>query len=1739
MTRWWQQEMADASQGLYSDPATALQLATTPDQLLTQQQEAASEQQARQARGGFLSQTMHLMSSAGHSLDGALSHVPGWGVTKDVGKAAWYPVDKLASGAYWLYSNGVSQPLSTAFLMSATAQGSDINSRSYFSASDWEHAWHEANNISPGQAVANAENTQEAMGKPGLFGSFLGTGGAGLSEAEKKRVSQQAERFLYDTDYWRDKAGWKYTLGTGVIDGMTSLGIDPAYGGVKFISAGVKGARSIRVATETTENAKGLGVFNKATDAATKSITAGLSKTPAEATNSERVQNFFDWTLQPGTDGSSRKSAWEIAQHPIWGVGRRKNPETEQLSQILSQADRVEQGMIMRFSMGDNNAAAELALKNKGLLTQLTNAQDNRKLVDSVKFDPALFDHFMTEERAGRMSPAALGGPGIGGTSPAVVGTQLVEAPYPRPTAPGPRQSGWDAAYGGLQKRADVYRKAVGDILTSGNGVRPMGGAAATSYADMLRFEQWRAGRLDSINAQIASMSDKGDQYSQLLGGLVKHPDEFSPGETNLFGTTKTLYRMGPLALRDTEKAADASIRAQTVDRYGRSTEGGFAARTIQRGYYSVPLRIVQAFGDRLPTTLVNHNDPDASDRVLDMLKRVPGLGQDVRLSMLNAYSAAPDKVAKSDVLSKIHTQVVMHMAQNYDLSYSAAKAIDDVIKTGTLDAYNKLQGKGTSRTTMFSAAESGATERRADLVEDGGAWKTTPLAKTQLAYSEPLLDVKELDRFLSRNSGYLRSLKVSGGRMLDGVQDVSDSLSNMWKAATLLRPGYVLRAPSEEIAAAAVKFGLMSSIMTSAHGGKNWALNRGQQLKAVAGKGSYASPTGGKTRLKIIDPTMKALTEELKLPTVRLNVSDAWPVVMDRIDTEKGAMKELEGRISKMASDPNHDPAVLAGLKDDLKDHQDVIDEFTDYSHELLRNVTDATGRRYGEDTFEHRGVQVPQAFSKEWENPIPRDQISSDVAMHTLFARGEAIDTARLIKTGNWTSISKEEPNYMPSMLDALNKQWGQDDLFKLVAEDMSMKKAADWLNTPAGRIHRSQLGIAGRDEERLLYGVRDTLAHYTASNPGLLDKISKGEEITEAEVRAAIHYDDLPLVHGEEIKGLVAHSRHETAGAFIDSLIEKSFRKLGTIPTDVMSRHPTYARAHEARMRQLIDDELSYQKFAGKGGTLTDKQLNAMHKKADTLARKDISQIVYDPTRTTATQALRFIAPFLSAQMDGLERWGGLVAEQPQFLGKAAKIYNAPVAANMVTDAQGNPVDEDGYVTQFDDNGKITGRKFVGIQDRVLHIKFPPGTKGLGSRITGGGPELPIKIQALNTILPGDPWWNPGTGPIVSIPASKLAEKEPAIGDFLQWAKVLPYGPQGFTDSVTPSYVKNVWNAFNPTSEDFQKTMLAEYQRQVADHANGGPVPDMNKAEKNAKKFMYLKALTSWVSPAQTKSTPLTGTPYQFYVDQYRKMQQVDPKNADANFLKKFGEDYFVFTASLSKSMGIAPTLSALNTAKEYKNLIAGDSSLAPFIIGDVYNKGEFSSSAYYAEKHMTIGGAPVRTTQSVQDAVADNQRRLGWSKYNSVMHQIDSGLIRAGFTSYNQSGAEGFLTLKRQVTDELKKTYPSWEEDFDTTDKGAVSRRVDSFKILVQDPRLANDPMRQDIPVLRQYLIGRDAFKAALNQMGLQQVNYDESGQATGQAAGLAEAWRRFQMSLVASNTKFGDVFHRYLSNDDLQ
>lgn len=1723
---WWNQDMGDAGQGLFADPNSAVQVATMPQPIIAA--DAGSREEERQARGGFMQQFIEGMVGEVKNVDNALGNVP-----SGLASFLWWPVDKVASAAYWLYSEAVAQPTATLMLQLAktdvpTDQGGGLGV--LMSGDEWSDAYGKAEHVSPGQAFVNWANVttsqhgEDLWGPSKVFFGAYGAGGYAATPQEQENIKRNTERFLYDSEYWRDKSEWSYTIGSGGLDAMLNLGADPAGAIVAGTAKVVKGARSIQLAEAAEQPARGLPL-ERLGEAVGKRLAPAPLKVE-EAVKADRVSKFFDW--------AEGKSAAEIAQHPIWGRGRRIGPESYKISEVLSNAKRDDMPLMLRIAGGDNAAAAELATQSEDLAIQLSKVQEHRALVDSIRFDEDLLQHFVKEQQAG-------------------------QAPFVAGLAP---------------ETSELYAKVSEHIITS--RIRPLGPLGGAPKANMLKAKKWRAAQLDLVNKQVESLRGTNEFYGSVLGdSLGKGIEDFSPGEANIFGTMKSMYRTGPMALRSSEKTAEMKI-GRMIGQAPTSKNGMVATQLIRNGFYSPAVQVVRWLGDKMPEQFIDHNADDAFERVAEMLRRVPGMNPQQRLDMVNAYSQAGDKVARSQALEEIHTSIVEHIAGRVGgLDPETARVIDEMRKVGFAKTMMKLGGSPPPG-QAFSGATDPLTGKRVDLMEDGEAYI---MASTQIQNAEPLLPVVEFTRLLKRNSGFLRKQKQMGGKAADNVSMVADSLNTVWKAATLLRPGYVLRSMSEEQVASVVKFGMISSIMHLAEGGKNWALNRGQHIKAVVGAGSYAPTVPGKAQkaiVKIGDPAVIAATEQraaalkaeisatkdpkriadLKRELAgakvqRVRISDAWPVTQARITSERNALEELGAEIDKMMADPKSDPVVLNGLIDKSLDHQTVLDEHVDYAKALLQEAKDAQGRRLGEDELEWEGVRVPQAFSPEWPHPIPRDQITSGRGMETLFARGEAIDNGRIIKTGSWKVITPDEPQHMQSWLDGLNKQFRQDELFRLVASDPTMKAAKDWLKTPAGKAHMMKLGERARDYSGTLRAIEVTLDKYLPPATGLRDKLAKGEEINEAELRAAIHEDDFPSVHGEELKALTAMFSKQTAARVVDDTIAKAFNFLGTVPNDIMARQPIYLRAQEARMRELISQEISYRKSVGVTDDIPPETLNKMLHKSDRLARKDISQVVYDPTRTTATEALRFVAPFLSAHVDGLQRWAGLIAERPQFLGTAAKIYNAPVAANLVTDDKGRPVDQRGYAkVENPETGELE-EKFIPLEERVLTLRMPEETtnvKGVGEVRTGG---VPIKMSALNTILPGDPWFHPGSGPFVQMSASAIAKAHPKTGDFLQWAKVLPYGPsENVYDPLLPKYMKDAWDAFttnDPDNTAYQSAYLAEYQRQMGEYANGGDAPDMKLVEENAKSFMFLEAFTAWASPAQTKETPLTKSPYQFFVDQYKVMQEVDPENARDKFLQRYGKDYFVFTASMSKSMGIAATVSADETAEKFGDLIERDPSMASLVVGDINNKGEFSSSVYRKQMEQLVGGERVRQKLTAAEAIRENQKSLGWEKYNKYMGMLDAALIRSGFTSYGQKGTEELQEIKSQIIDIIGSNNEAWAEDFGEVQINKIPLRIKAMERITSDEKLMSDPLRSDLQVLRLYLGARAQLKAELTKRGAKRLSFGVETEVEGQTIGgepmgenedIGQSLRQLQLYFVNMDTRFGDVFHRYLDQDDL-
>ena len=1783
MGQWWETDMVDAGQSMYIDPQLATELATTPDRLLMNETQQKQQMKlAQDQKAGFWQNALRSATDLLGKADNTMSHIPGWGMFKNYMEVGWYPIDKLAQGSRWLYSEGISQPFSTVLLQAAKA---DADVGSFWSGSDWAESYHQAEHLSPGTVFMNAEMTGAASGDFGAFSLFTDnveapdmlsriTGNnwkytGPLNKEEQEQVKRQKERFLIDSDYWRSRDGETYNKGSGALDFMYVVTGDP----LSLVTGGV--GNTIRAARSAQFVDDGLGLVRTRgnfLDTAALALPKGKGapQTAEEFfTADKNMNNFYDWIAAPGIAGGERKTASEIASHPIWGRGRRQNPAKEQLSEALSKMPRDDMNLVLRFSAGDNAAASQLAARGTQTLDTIGRLSENRVMLQSMRSDDEFLSYFAAKEDA------------YPGTPVPHLTNELFEPPVPRP-GPGATEAqkrGWELRWGPLAAKAELGQAQASAIrggLTG--GIRPIGPVGGINADDVAAAQRWKASQIKLIDDELTIAAKDDAVFASLLGRTSAMTAEqgFDPGAANAFGTMERAYRMGSLGLRGTEQTAEKKFAAKMADRKGR-----FVTQGYRNGFYGTPTRFVHSFGDRVPQGRIDHNADDANDRLLDMLKQVPALGTEQRSNMLDRYITAGDKVAKSKMLQQINTEIVHHIAGRvHGLDPEVAQILNEITKVGIDSTINKLtKGSYTPTSQAFSGARPPGG-RTVDHFESGEGWIIGPMAKTQLQSTDTLLPIQELNRVISRSSGALKTIRNAGGTANDAVKLISDSLNTTWKAATLLRPGYVPRMISEELMASAIKFGFMSRLLADGSKGmRNFIDNRAVHVAAITGHGSYVPSTGkglaskravvqledegvGENILKHkadlarkipqeTDPYLKAQmqAEHDAISVNKIRVNSALPVIETRISMERELQDNLkrdvenwktqiEGlKVSQLETDKLKAEALrmkIANAEDDIVDHEIVMSEFQDYADEVLRVAVGSVGKRLGEGTFKVGDREIPQAFSKDWENPIPREQLSGGKAFQSLYARGEGVDTGRAIKTGNWTYISPDKPEHMDSWLRAVNFQFRQDDLFRLVAEDSTGSKALQWLKTPAGREHVKDLGARAQNGKQLVEDIKFTLDKYLPV-PALQQKLAKGEQLTSAELTANISKGDFPIVHGEEIKYLTRMFAKDAKESIVDRMIAAGFNRIGTIPSDVMSRNPVYSRFFEARMRTIIGQDAAFKKSVGKDASFTSKELETMKEKADKLARKDISQIVYDPQRTTGGEALRFIFPFFNAHADSLARWGGLLGEKPQNFTKLTQLYNAPVAANMVTDQYGNVLDPDGTVTVKDPvTGKFIERHQVNIQDRVLRLRLPWKTDDKGS--------IPIKLSAMNTILPGDPWFHPGSGPLVQIPASQVAKAYPTAGDFLQWSKILPYGPQDASTAMTPKYLRTIYDRFkagDPDGQAYQEAFLAAYNKRVADYHTNGTKFTVKEVEDDAKSFLNLEILTAWGSPAQTQVNPLTGSPYQFFVDEYKKMQEVYGPDARDTFLEKYGSDYYHFTASMTKSMGIAATRSADATAQEYKDLLDKDPEMAPFIIGNVYNGGPFNTTIYKKQLEESFGGEWVREKMTAKNAIEANQIDQGWGEWQATKLELDATLIRAGFTSYSQSGAEAYAAVRDNVISSISALYPAWGEEFTVADRGKVPQRIAAFDRLTRDERLLNDPNRSEIKVLRYYLDRRKLYQQALQARGAKQLSFNTAEEAIGENADIAQAWDYEVTAMMNSNIAFNQLYNRYLSGDRLQ
>jgi hypothetical protein len=155
----------------------------------------------------------------------------------------------------------------------------------------------------------------------------------------------------------------------------------------------------------------------------------------------------------------------------------------------------------------------------------------------------------------------------------------------------------------------------------------------------------------------------------------------------------------------------------------------------------------------------------------------------------------------------------------------------------------------------------------------------------------------------------------------------------------------------------------------------------------------------------------------------------------------------------------------------------------------------------------------------------------------------------------------------------------------------------------------------------------------------------------------------------------------------------------------------------------------------------------------------------------------------------------------------------------------------------------------------------------------------------------------------------------------------------------------------------------------------------------------------------------------------------------------------------------------------------------------------------------------------------------------------MNRITAALHSAGFKSFQDEGAESFLNEKRAYTAlYAEPLYPDgtanpyynaeWSKDFYSFDARKNDRMVLGLTAVARSD-LAKQPHRTDLLKLQEYLGARQALTRELYARDRAGGSRDLGAKSN---SDLAARWAHLVDALVEEDTRFGDLFHRYLSRD---
>lgn len=1271
-------------------------------------------------------------------------------------------------------------------------------------------------------------------------------------------------------------------------------------------------------------------------------------------------------------------------------------------------------------------------------------------------------------------------------------------------------------------ERLAMKRNVVGAMLGDEGSVSALRAQHATLAAELDQLQQppltvenfgkWNfddQGKMvwDSANPieQTPFENAQADAIKATLGRLSKVVDVqegIGPGSSRaLVGTTPFTG------------AKQAALRTGIV-------LGGFGVR---------PIRVVSAqFRNRLPGYI---NLKDSSQGYIDFqnyLNQSIWLAKEKRAELLQRYLAEPTLEGRRDVVLRAESAVNKSIATKYGVPTISNVAV----QLGRRRSDNVL---GIMKRRQYSAAPDAQHAMIFD-PETGEytAWDR-PVIGPQLEDALPVADPRQLEKAYrwAASKRWVDKIPLVDTPAFDWLEDtvksgihfILNGITTVWKHATLINPGYPLR------------------ILWDA------------ALRPNVAVGSF-------------------------------NYLMQFPNVMRSL--AKRSRAEGETFSDKFAKE------FLNGLGIPEEDHHGIINAVV-AKNGGAADLANESGNYMLGNMLGNGQWSTIQANDKAWEPAYIRavNQIRhSPTAMAVVRGLRDG-DLARFVRTNK---ASRREWDDMSGMHGDM-EMW----LARVQAHVDHYLPGQEHKLWVAGSAHTSALteGKATVRKTKTEPTQRTTPAIDKELGPTEKDKAQatleatgfRGRAVTREQTKEWFGDGSGMPVHGE---GFNPVNTSDPSARFLARLKQGRnwyYRTVAETPENILARFPLYGVVYEQELRSILammgedmsrgtdglkaalnpnlkttfkaaKDRATGKELKNRLAAVTTENLGIARRTADAVARRTVADSMYDASRTSNwAGTFRHVAPFWSAWEDTMRKYTRLFWQNPGSAGQVGLAWTSPDRNNLLRDDNGNFIDADGNYYDAETGRKLDQNNPVDAHQigRRRLIALPMNLLPQGMRDTlentFGVEWENVDKDSINSIFQGEPYWAPGTGPLVQAAVNKLvldqfpeAEKNPII----QW--VLPYGTSDSTlDQFIPARLRRFRSALwmnDKTYDEALKNILAFETARWQQ----GLRPDRPLAaefRQKARMYVLMNAATNYFAPFTFKADQEG----QFYLDQmhvYQNRYTQDPnirkqyvqQYGDALGKAKFEQDHpdwqqkfyqdfpgwFAMTASLTANeTGIRATIKARNEAEKLLPWIQdrpeyGWAVVGPANIMAQADDQQFSQAALNKERQWGF-----RNNQSPQDAVNAALENQGWVQYQQATTLRNLKLQEMGLTSINDPRAKNIREIFKTYRETLAKNNHAWAVDYGQWSTEKALDVMDFLnEIMAKRPDFAQ---RSDMKVLLKYQIGRTQIMGALAQRKSHGIN-------TKANADLKRIWDGFTSSLVNSDIGFEQLWNRALQHDNL-